>query len=57
MNLIRNCTLLWVGLGMVKIEAFFKLHFMHQAVRVCRTDHTDSIIARIACSFLLKYAS
>ena len=42
---------------MVKIEAFFKLHFMHQAVRVCRTDHTDSIIASIACSFLLKYAS
>ena len=57
MNLIRNCTLLWVGLGMVKIEAFFKLHFMHQVVRVCRTDHTDSIIARIACSFLLKQAS
>ena len=57
MNLIRNCTLLWVGLGMVKIEAFFKLHFMHQAVRVCRTDHTDINIARIACSFLLKYAS
>ena len=58
MNLIRNCTLrLWVGLGMVKIEAFDHLHFMHQAVRVCRTDHTDSIIARIACSFLLKYAS
>ena len=41
---------------MVKIEAFYKLHFMHQAVRVCRTDHNDSIIARIACSFLLKYA-
>ena len=36
---------------MVKIEAFFKLNFMHQAVRVCRTDHTDSIIAKIACSF------
>ena len=42
---------------MVKIEAFFKLHFMHQAVRVCRTDHTDINIARIACSLLLKYAS
>ena len=33
------------------------LNSMDQAVRVCRTDHTDSIIARIACSFLLKYAS
>ena len=42
---------------MVKIEAFDHLHFMHQAVRVCRTDHTDINIARIACSFLLKYAS
>ena len=39
---------------MVKIEAFFKLHFMHQAVRVCRTDHTGINIARIACSFLLN---
>ena len=58
MNLIRNCTLrLLVGLGMVKIVAFDHLHFMHQAVRVCRTDHTDINIARIACSFLLKYAS
>ena len=42
---------------MVKIEAFDHFHFMHQAVRVCCTDHTDSIIARIASSFLLKYAS
>ena len=42
------------SLGMVKIEAFDQLHFMHQAVRVCRTDHNDSIIARIACSFLLN---
>ena len=39
---------------LVKIEAFDQLHFMHQAVRVCRTDHNDSIIARIACSFLLN---
>ena len=42
------------SLGMVKIEAFDKFHFMHLAVRVCRTDHNDSIIARIACSFLLN---
>ena len=34
---------------MVKIEAFEKRHFMHQAVRVCHTDHTDSIISWIAC--------
>ena len=46
--------LLGYSLGMVKIEAFDQLHFMHQAVRVCRTDHNDSIIARIACSFLLN---
>ena len=39
---------------MVKIEAFDDSHFMHQAVRVCQTDHTDSIIACIACSFDLK---
>ena len=54
-NLIRNCTLtVGYSLGMVKIEAFYKFHFMHLAVRVCRTDHNDSIIARIACSFLLN---
>ena len=41
-------------LGMVKIEAFDQLHFIHQAVGVCHTDHNDSIIARIACSFLLN---
>ena len=46
--------LLGYSLGIVKIEAFYKFHFMHLAVRVCRTDHNDSIIARIACSFLLN---
>ena len=39
------------SLGMRKIEVFDKRHFMHQTVRVCHTDHTDSIIACIACSF------
>ena len=42
------------SLGMVKMEAFDDSHFMHQAVRVGHTDHTDSINACIACSFDLK---
>ena len=53
----QNCTLtVLVGysLGMVKIEAFDDCCFMHQTVRVCQTDHTDSINACIACSFDLK---
>ena len=41
-------------LGMVKIEAFDDHRFMNQTIRVCHTDHTDSIIACIACSFDLK---
>ena len=32
-------------LGMAKFEAFDKHNLMYQAVRVCHTDHTDSIIA------------
>ena len=39
---------------MVKMEEFYDSHFMHQTVRVCQTDHTDSINACIACSFDLK---
>ena len=42
------------SLGVVKTEAFDDPHFLHQTVRVCHTDHTDSIIACIACSFDLK---
>ena len=42
------------SLGMVKIEAFDDRRFMHQTIRVCHTDHTDSIIACIACSSDLK---
>ena len=34
---------------MVKIEAFDDSHFMHQTVRVCHTDHTDSIVSSMAC--------
>ena len=36
---------------MVKIEAFDNSHFMHQTVRVCHTDHTDSIVSSMACVF------
>ena len=32
------------SLGMVKMEAIDDSHFMHQAVRVGRTDHTGSIV-------------
>ena len=34
---------------MVKIEAFNNSHFMHQTVRVCHNDHTDSIVSSMAC--------
>ena len=39
---------------MAKIEAFDDSHFMHQAVRVCHTDHTDSIVSSMACIFDFK---
>ena len=39
---------------MVKMEAFDDSHFMHQAVRVGHTDHTDSIVFPMACIFDLK---
>ena len=39
---------------MVKIEAFDDCHFMHQTVRVCHTDHTDSIVSSMACIVDLK---
>ena len=39
---------------MVKTEAFDDSHFMHQAVRVCLTDHTGSIVSLMACIFDLK---
>ena len=39
------------GLGMVEIEAFDNFHFMHQTVRDCHTDHTDSIVSSMACIF------
>ena len=42
------------SLGMVKMEAFDDSHFMHQAVRVCHTDHTGSIVSPMACIFDLK---
>ena len=29
--------------------------FMHQTVRVCHTDHTDSIISSMACIFDFKF--
>ena len=40
---------------MVKIEAFDNSHFMHQTVRVCHTDHSDSIVSSMACIFDFKY--
>ena len=40
-----------VSLGMVKIEAFDDRRFIYHTIRVCHTDHTDSIIACIAGSF------
>ena len=42
------------SLGMVKMEAFDDSHFMHQAVRGGRTDHTGSIVFPMACIFDLK---
>ena len=42
------------SLGMVKIEAFDDSHFMHQTVRACHTDHTDSIVSSMACIVDLK---
>ena len=37
------------SLGMVKIEAFDESYFMHQTIRVCHTDHPDSIVSSMAC--------
>ena len=48
-KLYSDCRL--YSLGIVKIKAFDNSHFMHETVRVCHTDHTDSIIACIACFF------
>ena len=42
------------SLGMVKLEAFDDLHFMHQTVRGGHTDHTGSIVSLMACIFHLK---
>ena len=39
---------------MMKMEAFDKSHFMHQAVRVGHTDDTGSIVFFMACIFDLK---
>ena len=39
---------------MAKIEAFEDSHFMRQTVRVCHTDHTDSIVSSTACIFDFK---
>ena len=39
---------------MVKMEAFEDSHFMPQAVRGGRTDHTGSIVSSMACMFDLK---
>ena len=42
------------SLGMVKIEAFDDSYFMHQTVRVCHTDHPDSIVSSMAGTVDLK---
>ena len=42
------------SLGMVKMEVFDDSHFMHQADRGGRTDHTGSIVSLMACIFDLK---
>ena len=39
---------------MVKMEAFEDSHFMPQAVRVCLTDDTGSMVSLMACNFDLK---
>ena len=50
----RKLLTLTLGLGMVKIEAFDNSHFLHWPVRVCHTDHTDSIVFSMACIVDLK---
>ena len=40
--------------GMAKIEAFDDSHFMHQTVRVCHTDHPDTIVSSMAFIVDLK---
>ena len=42
---------------MAKIEAVDDSHFMHQTVRVCHTDHPDSIVSSRACIVDLKNKS
>ena len=42
------------SLGMAKIEAFDDSYFMHQTVRVCHTNHPDSIVSSMACIVDLK---
>ena len=42
------------SLGMAKIEAVDDSNFMHQTVRVCHTDHPDSIVSSMACIVDLK---
>ena len=39
---------------MAKIEAADDSHFMHQTVRVCHTDHPDSIVSSMPCIVDLK---
>ena len=39
---------------MLKIEAFYDSHFMHQTVRACHTDNPDSIVSSMACIVNLK---
>ena len=40
---------------MAKIEAFDDSNFMHQTVRVCHSDHPDSIVSSMACTVDLKH--
>ena len=37
------------SLGMVKMEAFYDPHFMHQTIRGGRTDDTGSIVSLMVC--------
>ena len=39
---------------MAKIEVVDDSHFMHQTVRICHTDHPDSIVSSMACIVDLK---
>ena len=55
LNNLYNRKITLLCLGMVKIEAFDDSHFMHQTVRVCHTDHPDSIVSSMACIVDLKY--